>query len=388
MPPSLGMQWLDELRADLRLTSRTLRQHPGFAAVVILSLALGIGANTAIFGLVDAVVLRMLPVHQPDRLMFVHVAGTEGPNDGPPYPCFELFRDTLKSLEGLSAFSASNMELLIHRTRLRFVAVNQKHCHRSRCDAAEWLEKHQRKPPRAEPGPRTDDPASRAFHGAAGRRRSFHPEPAATSIRRPRFRSRRHSHVGSCAGKIPQSVDRINRLALAVRTAGDAMALAAPVRRELRRVASSLLITNVSTIEKQVQLSLMKGRLVSTLSVAFGALALVLVCIGLYGLLAYAVARRTNEIGIRMALGAARQGMVWFVLKEALILAACGIVIGTPVSLFLGGMTKALLYGVEPFDVRALTMTASLLFAFAVLAAAVPARSASRLDPMAALRID
>ena len=122
-----GMQWLDELRADLRLTSRTLRQHPGFAAVAILSLALGIGANTAIFGLIDAVVLRMLPVHQPERLMFVHVEGTEGPNGGPPYPCFELFRDNLKTFAGLAAFSGSNMELLIQggvREQVRGVWVS------------------------------------------------------------------------------------------------------------------------------------------------------------------------------------------------------------------------------------------------------------------------
>ena len=70
-----GLQWMDELRADLRLTFRTLRRNPGFAAVAILSLALGIGANTAIFGLMDAVMLRLLPVRDAGRLMFVQIAG-------------------------------------------------------------------------------------------------------------------------------------------------------------------------------------------------------------------------------------------------------------------------------------------------------------------------
>ena len=107
-----GLQWMDELRADLRLTFRTLRRNPGFAAIAILSLALGIGANTAIFGLMDAVMLRLLPVRDPGRLVFVQTAGTAG-RDGPPYPFFELLRDQARSFEAIAAFSASNMELAI-----------------------------------------------------------------------------------------------------------------------------------------------------------------------------------------------------------------------------------------------------------------------------------
>jgi ABC-type antimicrobial peptide transport system permease subunit len=185
---------------------------------------------------------------------------------------------------------------------------------------------------------------------------------------------------------IPQSIDRINRLALAVRGSGDSTALAGTVQREIRGTRSSLLITNISTMEKQVHVSLMRERLVATLSIAFGALALVLACIGLYGILAYAVARRTNEIGIRMALGASRIGVVWLVLREALVLASAGIGIGVPASLALGRITETFLYGVDPFDIPALASTALLLLVFAVIAAILPARRASQLDPMAALR--
>ena len=103
---------MDELRADLRLTLRTLRRNPGFAAIAVLSLALGIGANTAIFGLMDAVMLRVLPVRDPGRLVFVRTAGTAG-RDGPPYPYFELLRDQSKSYDAVAAFSASNMEIVI-----------------------------------------------------------------------------------------------------------------------------------------------------------------------------------------------------------------------------------------------------------------------------------
>ena len=111
-----------------------------------------------------------------------------------------------------------------------------------------------------------------------------------------------------------------------------------------------------------------------------------LACIGLYGILAYAVTRRTNEIGIRMALGATRSGVVWLVLREAFALAGGGIVIGLPVVLALVRVTKASLYGVEPFDPLAFASAALLLLVFTALAATLPGRRASLLDPTSALR--
>jgi predicted permease len=185
---------------------------------------------------------------------------------------------------------------------------------------------------------------------------------------------------------IPQHVDRINRLALAVRCFGDAINFAAPVRRQVQHVRSTLLTTNVSTMEKQIEQALLRERLVAALSSAFGTIALMLAGIGLYGILAYAVARRTNEIGIRMALGATRGGVVWMILREAFALAGGGIVIGIPVVLAMGKVAKASLYGVEPFDPLALASAALLLLVFAALAATLPGRRASLLDPATALR--
>ena len=126
----------------------------------------------------------------------------------------------------------------------------------------------------------------------------------------------------------------------------------------------------------------------TALSTAFGVLALVLACIGLYGILAYAVTRRTNEIGIRMALGASEGEVTWLILREALSLAASGIVLGLPAAVVLSKVTKALLYGVEPLDLPAFSGAVLLLVAFAVLAGLVPARRASRLDAMSALRCE
>jgi predicted permease len=185
---------------------------------------------------------------------------------------------------------------------------------------------------------------------------------------------------------ILQTVDRVNRLTLSVRCSNDAIAFAAPAAKQVLAARATLLITNISTIEKQVQISLMKERLVSTLSTAFGVLALVLACIGLYGVLAYAVTRRTGEIGIRMALGATRGEMMWLILREALTLALSGIVLGILPVLALGRVSRAMLYGVDSFDLPAFTIALLVLLAFAILAGVVPACRAARLDPASALR--
>jgi hypothetical protein len=95
-----GLQRLDELRADLRLAFRTIRRGPGFAAIAVLSLALGIGANTAIFGVFDAVMLRLLPVRDPNQLVFVWMAGSSG-RDGPPYPFFRADARSGHDLRGV-----------------------------------------------------------------------------------------------------------------------------------------------------------------------------------------------------------------------------------------------------------------------------------------------
>jgi ABC-type antimicrobial peptide transport system permease subunit len=160
------------------------------------------------------------------------------------------------------------------------------------------------------------------------------------------------------------------------------------VRQAIQSVRATVSASNVSTLEKQVRQSLSRERLVMALSIAFGALALALACIGLYGILAYAVTRRTNEIGIRMALGATQGKMVWLILREAMALAASGIVIGVPAVLALERIARALLYGVGPFDIPAFGCALMVLLACAALAGIVPARRAGRLDPMSALRCE
>jgi predicted permease len=185
---------------------------------------------------------------------------------------------------------------------------------------------------------------------------------------------------------VPQSVEPIQRIGLAARCVGDAAGFAESARRQIQGAYPALLITGASTVEKQIEQTLLRERLVASLSVAFGAAALVLASIGLYGILAYAVTRRTNEIGIRMALGASRSRVVWIILREGLALAGGGIFIGVPVVLAIGQVAKALLYGLGPFDPFALLSAALLLLVVAGVAAVLPGRRASLLDPSTALR--
>jgi len=160
------------------------------------------------------------------------------------------------------------------------------------------------------------------------------------------------------------------------------------VKQELQAVRPAFPINDISTIARQIRQSLRNERLVMALSTAFGVLALMLACIGLYGVLAYAVTRRTGEIGIRMALGATGTEMIWLILREALALAASGIAIGVPAVLLLGRLARALLFGVGLFDLPAFASALFILLVFAAIAGIVPARRAGRLDPMSALRCE
>jgi predicted permease len=185
---------------------------------------------------------------------------------------------------------------------------------------------------------------------------------------------------------VPQAVEPIRRIGLAARCAGDAARFSEQVRRQMESAHPALLVASASTMEKQIEQTLLRERLVATLSTAFGTVALVLASIGLYGILAYAVTRKTNEIGIRMALGATRSGVVWMIVREGFALAGGGILIGVPVVFAIGQVAKALLYGVEPFDPLALASAALLLLVLAGVAAILPGRRASLLDPSTALR--
>ena len=175
---------------------------------------------------------------------------------------------------------------------------------------------------------------------------------------------------------------------LEVRTQGDPRTVASEIRKVIAELAPNLPIQDVTTLAERVNRLLAQERLIAELTGLFGLLALLLACIGIYGLISYAVARRIPEMGIRMALGARRASVVWLVLREALILVLIGLVIGIPLEAAAARLVTSLLFGVSPTDPAMLAATAVLMLSIAVVAAYLPARRASRVDPTAALRYE
>ena len=171
---------------------------------------------------------------------------------------------------------------------------------------------------------------------------------------------------------------------LAIRAAPDA-AVAGEVRRVLQSMLPTALI-DVRSLSSQVEATMVRERMMATLASAFGALALLLACVGLYGLLAYTVARRTIEIGIRMALGAQRQLVIALVLKGAARLVVAGIAVGLPAAWAASRAVESMLFGLSAADPVALLGAIVLLASAAQLAAYLPAWRASRVDPLTALR--
>ena len=176
--------------------------------------------------------------------------------------------------------------------------------------------------------------------------------------------------------------------ALAVRATGDLNAIAAGLQRIAHDIDPRLTLKDVVPFTEMEDRTLVIERMVAQVSAAFGVLALVVACVGLYGVLAYGVARRTREIGVRIALGASRGGVQWMVLRESLVLLGLGFALGVPAALAATRLVASMLFGLTPAD--PVTMAASLLVMVGVsLAAAfVPARRAARVDPMVALRYE
>ncbi len=158
--------------------------------------------------------------------------------------------------------------------------------------------------------------------------------------------------------------------------------------RALSEVDPDLTITSVRTMRQQVALSFDQERAVASLAGMFGVIALLLAAVGLYGVTAYTVAQRTNEIGLRMALGADRGNVIGLVLRGAFKRVIAGLVLGVPLAIGAGRLIAAQLYGVEFWDPLALTIAAGSLALCALMAALIPAGRAASISPMSALRTE
>ena len=183
-------------------------------------------------------------------------------------------------------------------------------------------------------------------------------------------------------------IGEANSANVLVRTSGDPAAAAATIRAAVKQVASNLPPLDIQTMNERISQSLATDRTITELSGVFGPLAMILVCIGLYGVMSYAVTGRTGEIGIRMALGAQRKSVLWLILRESLLLIVIGLAIGLPAIFGAGQWIASLLFGVKPADIAAVTAAAALLFVAGIFACYIPARRATRVEPTIALRYE
>ncbi|MDO8679618.1 MAG: ABC transporter permease [Acidobacteriota bacterium] len=160
------------------------------------------------------------------------------------------------------------------------------------------------------------------------------------------------------------------------------------VRGEVKRLDAGMPVFDMKTLQGQLDETLLSDRLIAMLSAGFGLLATLLASIGLYGVMAFIVARRRKELGIRLALGAAPHGLVWLVMKEVLLLLVIGLAVGIPSAIALGRYVSSQLYGILPGDPWIAVSTVVLLSVVSVIAGMIPARRASRIDPILALRYE
>ncbi len=185
-----------------------------------------------------------------------------------------------------------------------------------------------------------------------------------------------------------RNLRNLGQMVYELRSAGDPLVLAAGARQVVHEADNRIPVSNMMTQARQIDQTISQERTFATLCTAFAVLAASIACVGLYGVMAYSVARRTNEIGIRMALGAQRARLIWMVLSEVLVMAIIGLSLGLAAALATSSFVQSFLFQLKPNDPVSLTMATGSLLAAALLAGYGPAWRASRVDPWTALRDD
>jgi hypothetical protein len=335
-----------DLARDLRYGLRSLRRSPGFAVTVVATLALGIGANAAIFSLYDAVFLRSLPVRDPAGLVLFSEGFGGGLRTGPirgrvdfySYAFYQRLRAEDRAFRSIAAQESGETEAVLR-----------------------WAGREQ---PEA-PGLAVGRAVSANYFdtlgvGMAGGR-SFLPEDEAAG--------------GANAVVV------LSHACWLTRFGGDPALIGSTI-------APDQPIVSVKSMWARREESLLEERLLATLGVGFGACALLLVCVGLYGVISQWTGQRTREIGVRIALGATSAGVRWMVLRQGGALVLAGALVGIPAALAAARLLTGLLFGMSPMHPPTVAGALVTIFAVTTLAAYLPARRASRIDPMAALRCE
>jgi predicted permease len=193
-----------------------------------------------------------------------------------------------------------------------------------------------------------------------------------------------YEQPSGAGGTIQQS--DVGGLNYAVRTRLEPAALAPALRQVVERIDRDLPIVDLRTQQEQIDSNMQMERIFASLTAGFGVLALALACVGIYGIMAYSVANRTNEIGLRLALGAQRRQVRGMILRESAWVTIGGVVAGLAAAMGLARLVKSMLYGIQPWDPVTLVGGVSILLVVALAASWIPARRAAGVEPMVALR--
>jgi ABC-type antimicrobial peptide transport system permease subunit len=320
---------------DLHYATRMLRRGPALTVAVVLSLALGIGANTAIFSVMDVLMLRALPVREPERLVLIAMTRELVSTS---YALFEKLRDEAANVADLSA--------IVHTNRYNVPISGEV---------------------------RLKPDATGVTSGVA----AIDSGPVRLALVSGEYFSM--LGVGAAVGRVLSGADD--------RPSGGQQVVVISDAYWDRRFARAPDVIG-RTLTMSGKAYAIVGVAQRGFSTFFGSLALLLACVGLYGVVSYAVARRTAEISVRLALGATRGRVLRTILQESLMLVAAGVGIGLPIALVLTRLVGARLFGVTPADPPRIAAAVALMMLVAAVASFFPARRAARIDPMVALRCD
>lgn len=392
-----GWTWIDHLLQDLRYATRVLRKSPGFTLVIILSLMLGIGANTAIFQLLNSVRLRSLPIPNPQELAEVKIVGghggmgLNGQYGELTRPMWEEIRRDHSAFSGVfawgtrqiavgegSGFQLANA-IAVSGDFFRVLGVENDTGTSQRVAVVNQTF------------------VRRFLNGAnpIGRALRTSPEPNYPSavyeivgvISDTKYNSLRDATPPMTFAPASQFPSERPWTAIMIHSNLPPAAVIDSVKHRIARKHPEI-FAQYKVFETQIHDGLVRERLMAMLSGFFGLLAALLATVGLYGLIAYIVTQRSNEIGIRVALGANGGQVIGMVMREAGGLLMLGLAIGAALSLAAGSGANSLLFGLKSYDPFTLAMAIGLLVAIGAVSSFLPALRASKLDPMAALRCD
>jgi len=371
---------MNDLSQDIRYAMRAMLRNPGFTATVVLVLALGIGANSALFGIVDAALLRPLPYPESQRIVSVSMTSENGSDVGriDDRSAQILAGASLRTFDAVAASNGTGANLtggdipvLAGRgftdedeTGSEPVTIISESLARAAFSG------------RSAVGERLDVGGDESYTviGVVADARQI---PGRTTPYPAMYQPNRRSD--------PLSYGQIS---LRVSGGSDPLTVLPALRAALRTIDPSQPLSRVTTMDALFSESMAPRQFNLLLLGSFAALACVLAAVGLYGVISFLVAQRTREIGLRMALGAEASRVVRAVLREGMVVTLAGIAVGITGSLALSRIMEGMLFQVDSKDPIVFVAVPLLLLAVAALAITMPARRASRVDPATALRAE